>query len=429
MDIANTVEAKSSPLKITIVGAGIGGLAAAIGLRRNGHDVQVFEKGYMQLPDQTGAALHLCPNANGILRHWGVHAEKFGGSLMSRYVELSQDGTTLKDLDLTESNKRWPHPWHLVQREALHQELKRIATSLEGPGKPVTILRGEPVDGLDPARGTITLRTGGPEVKGDVIIGADGIRSTTRKFIKNVEPFPTGKAAYRFVIERSKAEEDETTAPLVCQMDTLILWFGQDTRMVMYPCKNNELLNYVGIHPAAKSEMNSHNNRTAWNNSATVKQVLETYKDFDPRLKALVGKLDVANHAYALKVWQLMDMETLPTWTSGRLALLGDAAHPFLPYQAQGAAQAIEDAAALSIVLPQGTPPDEVPERLKLYESIRAERAHRIQDYSRKTGQDWVDGKPVVDMRAFEEYNFNHDELAHSAAALKQWEMSRKPLA
>lgn len=103
-------------------------------------------------------------------------------------------------------------------------------------------------------------------------------------------------------------------------------------------------------------------------------------------------------------------MEILPTWINGKLALLGDAAHPFLPHQGQGAGVAMEDAVALSGVLPLGTTPADIPERLKLYEKIRYTRANAIQEFSRLAGKDWIGGKPQVDMMKYTVYNFGHDE-------------------
>ncbi|KAK4158479.1 hypothetical protein C8A00DRAFT_39198 [Chaetomidium leptoderma] len=375
--------------------------------------------GETDLDGDSGAALHLCPNAGGILQHWGIHAGNFGACLMSRFIELAQDGQTLKDIDLTESNARWPHPWHLVHRAAFHQELKRVAVSEDGVGLPVKLFPKRRVSDVDPLLG-VTLDDG-TLVLADVLIGADGLYSRTRQAIIKSSPlFRTGKAAFRFVMPRSLAESDPTAAaPVVTQKDTLTIWFADDRRVVMYPCNNNEWLNFVCIHP----DTESHTAPTdEWNRQASLDQVLHVFKDFDPRLKALFAKANPAT----IQVWQLLDMDKLPTWTSGKLALIGDAAHPCLPYQAQGGAQAIEDAAALAAVLPQGTPPEDVPDRLKLYESIRSERAHTVQHYSRVVGQNCVDGEPVVDMREFENYNFDHDEVAHAAAAFKQWEASRK---
>jgi 2-polyprenyl-6-methoxyphenol hydroxylase-like FAD-dependent oxidoreductase len=115
--------------------------------------------------------------------------------------------------------------------------------------------------------------------------------------------------------------------------------------------------------------------------------VLHVFRDFDPWLLALFTKANTAT----IKVWQLLDMETLPTWTSGKFALMGDAAHPCLPCKLH---------TYLAAVLPLGTTAAEVPERLKLYETIRFKRAFKIQEYSRLTGQDWVDGQPVVDSKS-----------------------------
>ena len=110
--------------------------------------------------------------------------------------------------------------------------------------------------------------------------------------------------------------------------------------------------------------------------------MLDIYQKFDPTLVALLDKADTTT----LKVWELLDMDQLPTWVTGRMALLGDAAHPFLPHQGQGAGCAMEDAAALAVALQRGTTVDEVAERLRLYESFRYERANRIQEYSRQAG-------------------------------------------
>lgn len=118
-------------------------------------------------------------------------------------------------------------------------------------------------------------------------------------------------------------------------------------------------------------------------------KMIQIYKGFDPAVLKLLAKADPET----VKVWKLLDMQEVPAWHHERLALLGDAAHPFLPHQGQGAGVAIEDAAALAVVLSPGTPVEEIPERLKLYDEIRHERATRIQEYSRLIGRDRSDGK------------------------------------
>lgn len=412
-----TIEDRPSNLKIIIVGAGIGGLSAAIGLRRNGHEVYLYEQS--AFASEVGAAVHLSPNSNGILRRWGIYAEEFGANPMNRLIELHQNGKIIRDIDLTEPNKRWQHPWHLVHRGNLHERLKKLATSKKGVGIPAQLHTSSKVMNVDTAQGLVTL-TNGETVAGDVIIGADGIYSVTRKYIKDAKLFSSGKAAFRFLIPRNVAESDPITAPLVEHHNTLRLWFGDDRRIVMYPCNNNELLNFVCIHP----DTESHATKTdEWNKQGSVEQVPKVFEAFDPAVKALIAKVDPST----LKVWQLLDMEKMPTLTKGKMVLLGDAGHPFTPHQGQGAGQAIEDAVALTTVFPKGTKPSEVFERLKLYEVIRYERAHTIQNYSRLAGSDWINGKPQVKMTKFTNYNFGHDEIDHSRNIFNRWLWSKNP--
>lgn len=405
-------------LNIAIIGAGIGGLTAAIGLRKNGHKISLYEQS--QFASETGAAIHLAPNSNGLLRRHGIMAEDFGAVEMCRLAEYNEKGVETRKVDLQEQNKMWQHPWMLVHRVKLHDRLKQVAAGKEGKGTPAELHLSSKVVEVDPENASFVLETG-EKVQADVVLGADGIYSKTRQFVSGQPSklFGSGKAAFRFLIGRKSACEDPEIAKLLENDNELVIWYGTDRRVVVYPCDNNELLNFVCIHPEAESQGGS----TEWNKQGSLDQLLKVYQDFDPKLLALFKKADPES----LKVWKLLDMEVLPTWVKGKLAILGDAAHPFLPHQGQGGGVAMEDATTLSVVLPLGTTPEEIPERLQLYERIRYERANNIQEYSREAGKDIVDGKPTIDMMKYTAYNFGFDEYDNSTNIFTKWRRSKNP--
>lgn len=190
-----------APLRIVVVGAGIGGLSAALSLRRNGHQVEVSlriifsQKKKMKtvwarvdsvpppsphqlyeqsrFANETGAAVHLAPNSNGVLRRWGIYAEEFGAVPTERVQERLSSGEIMKDVDCTVPNKMWQHPWLLSHRVNLHEKLKTLATSPEGVGTPAKLHTSSKVTRFDPEQGEVSLEDG-TTVTGDVILGADG---------------------------------------------------------------------------------------------------------------------------------------------------------------------------------------------------------------------------------------------------------------
>jgi hypothetical protein len=161
-----------------------------------------------------------------------------------------------------------------------------------------------------------------------------------------------------------------------------------------------------------------------WQQTGSKDRMLTIYKDFDEAVRTIIGKAEDP------KVWKLLDMDKMPSFVHERLALLGDAAHPFLPHQGQGGGQAIEDAVALAALLPLGTSRHEIHERLTLYNECRYERAHKIQDFTRTAGKDAgelaAEGKKL-DMMEYQKYNFGHDAHDFATKKLRQLLDSQDP--
>jgi 2-polyprenyl-6-methoxyphenol hydroxylase-like FAD-dependent oxidoreductase len=163
-----------------------------------------------------GAAIHLAPNANGILRRYGLYAETFGGVYLTHVTRYDDKGIRTKAMNLEESNKLWQHPWQLVHRVRLYEELKRVAVSENGAGKPAVLHTSSKVTDVATDTGIITLENG-TTIKADVVLGADGVYSRTRSFVsgRESEIFGSGKAAFRFLVARQKVLANPETANLV----------------------------------------------------------------------------------------------------------------------------------------------------------------------------------------------------------------------
>lgn len=274
----------------------------------------------------------------------------------------------------------------MAHRVELHDALKRAVSTPTSDGKAaIEIKTSSRVENVDPYNATITFADG-TQFQGDLIVGADGVHSISRTSLPNCEhikPFPSGKSAFRFLLAKQKVLDDPETAALVQHTGEQSMWYGVDRRIVMYPTSNNSILNFIVIHPDEESASETAGSDT-WDQSVNLDKMLKIFSSFSPSIAKILSQAEPES----VRVWKLLDMDPLPKFNESRLVLIGDAAHPFLPHQGQGAAVAIEDAAALAVVLPLDTTISEITDRLALYNEIRYKRATKIQSFSRLVGKD-----------------------------------------
>ncbi|KAJ7624662.1 FAD/NAD(P)-binding domain-containing protein [Roridomyces roridus] len=355
----------SQPLTISIVGAGIGGLTAAVALRRNGHTVQIFEAA--DLKTEIGAGLGVQANALKVYDHIGLCRENLHGIPWQATVRMSSD-----------CQERTICPWFvpglttnglLCHRIDLHEELKRLAIG-EGQGPPAILHPATKVIACDPEAGTITLQ-GGETVHADAVLGADGIHSVVRDHVVQdvLRPEDTGFSCFRAVVDASNVRDIPELEWVYGEVSGMRNIPGKDgSLLVVYPCRDGTLINIVAFYSDISDAT------AGWSGHATVDEFKTVFHEFHPKFLNL---LDLPLHSPIHK-WKLRVLPLLPTWVRGRTALLGDAAHATIPHLGQGAGMSIEDGGAIGCLLPAGTRAEDVPACLKAYEELRKERGEFI---------------------------------------------------
>ena len=358
------------PLSIAIVGAGIGGLAAATLLRRAGHEVHVFEQAAQFA--RVGAGIQMAPNAMKVLRLLGVEEQLVNKAFQADYA-LSRawdTGEPSSELPLGESvAQEFGAPYLFLHRADLHAAIASLVSS-------DNVHLNMKLKFFDQKASGVDLHfTNGVMIKADAVIGADGVHSLIRTQILGPErPRFTGKVAYRTTFPASRIQ-GVNMAPVRTK------WWGADRHMVVYfVTRNRDELYFVTSVPEKADWMTPE----SWSAKGDLEELRAAYAGFHPEVQAI---LQACPEVYK---WALFEREPLPRWSEGRVALLGDACHPMTPYMAQGAASALEDAAILSRVL-TGVEADGLDAAFKLYEAIRKPRASAIQSSS--SANTWLKGK------------------------------------
>jgi len=350
-------------MRVIVIGAGIGGLAATLTLRRAGLEVSVFE----QAPQlrEIGAGIQISPNATRILYRLGLADALHRVAVRPLAIEIHRwdDGRLLtrqRLADVCEENFGAPY-YHLHRPDLLE---------VLGAALPDGVLH------LDHRCVGIAQRASKVEVKfhngvaadADLVVGADGIHSTIRGLILGPEsPRFSGHVAYRGLVPAARL------AHLGLEVNAS-MWWGPDHHFVHYFV--GEGARYVNWVAIGRGEWRIE----SWTTRGEIADALQEFAGWHPQVGAIISAAEFTNR------WALYDRDPLPNWTVGRVTLLGDAAHAMLPYMAQGAGQSIEDAAVLAKCLERVSADNDMSAALRRYEEIRRPRASLCQAGSRANG-------------------------------------------
>ncbi|KAJ5302936.1 Monooxygenase FAD-binding [Penicillium atrosanguineum] len=356
------VQTANVPLDVIVVGAGIGGMAAALTLGMRGHRVVVLEAAPKIA--EVGAGIQVSPNMLRLFERWGVsdliHAQDV--ALEHIHVRRWEDGKLLASVPV---NKTFGQQV-VIHRADLHNALIDRALALDN----VHLHENSVVTDVAFNPASVTLANG-TIIRGDVVIGADGIKSTIRGHLledSSIKAIATGDAAYRIMLPRSVMERDPELKELIDEPQAT-RWLGPSRHIIAYPVRKHELYNVVLLHPDGQEVEES------WTTKGSKQAMVNNYKGWDPKITKII---DLVEEDEVLE-WKLCLHSPLKTWIRGSVALIGDACHPMLPYVAQGAAQAVEDAAALGVLLSLISSRHEIPDALKVYEQSRKQRAETVQ--------------------------------------------------
>jgi 3-hydroxybenzoate 6-monooxygenase len=351
--------------RVLIAGGGIGGLTAAIALGRRGIEAEVLERS--GFTEETGAGIQLGPNATRALRKLGVldaiRPSAFRPEAMWLYDGLS--GRRLQALPLGKrAEKHYGAPYLTIHRADLHVGLRAVAETLAS----VELRPNFEVTSVETVGDHVVARTAdGTEAKGSSLIGADGLWSTVRKLVApQAELRFAGATAWRALLP-CKGLPSPFDAPVIG------VWFGSGAHLVHYPVCGGHSLNVVAITEGGVGGQ-------GWNQQADAAALLARFRPLAGEAKSLLER------TVGWRSWSLYRLAALKNFSAGRLVLLGDAAHPVLPYLAQGAALAIEDALSLGQVLE--TSSSDLVAAFHRYEKLRRARVDRVQSLSRRYG--WI---------------------------------------
>lgn len=353
-------------LKVAVVGAGMGGLAVAATLRQVGVDVEVYEQASRF--GRIGAGIQMMPNSMKVLRGIGVE-DKLRQVAFAPFSHLNRVGDTgeiMRELPMPEA--LYGAPYLCMHRADLHDALASVVPS-------DIIHLNKKLTGLEQDGGPVTLQfSDGTTATADAVIGADGVHSVVRDIVVGPDaPVHKGRIAYRAVFR----------ADLMGGFDigpSRTKWWGKDRHIVIYyTARDKSELYFVTSVPEDAGWMT----KESWSAKGDVNELREAYAGFHQDVR------NVLNACPDCHKWAILEREPLPTWSKGRVALLGDSAHPMTPYMAQGAATSIEDSAIMARCL-KDVGASDIEAAFKRYEAHRKPRTSMVQAIS--SANTWMQG-------------------------------------
>jgi 2-polyprenyl-6-methoxyphenol hydroxylase-like FAD-dependent oxidoreductase len=355
-------------LDAVVVGGGIGGLGSALALARAGYAVRVLE----QEPEfgEVGAGLQMAPNATRLLRSWDLLDEVIDLGVTPRRLVMRDalDGSELTHLDLAETARRYGAPYVVIHRTDLHTVLLRgcreagVDLVTDAAVHDVEIASDHAVAVGDRRRDT-----------GAVVLAADGLGSRLRARLSADEPVSSAYVAYRGALPLAELTDTSGLA-----LDDVVVYIGPGCHFVQYPLRRGEMFNQVAVFRSPKALAGEED----WG----------TPDELDAAFAATCDPIKAAlPNLWRNRWWRMYDREPITDWVDGRLALTGDAAHPMLQYLAQGACQALEDAAQLAEQATKARSADgtDWDRALAAYAEIRTVRTARVQRTARQWGDLW----------------------------------------
>ncbi|HEX5402457.1 MAG TPA: FAD-dependent monooxygenase [Pseudonocardiaceae bacterium] len=340
---------------VLVVGAGLAGLTLGGALAANGTACRVIEQTLTL--GEVGAGIQLAPNATRVLHRLGMADDLRKIGVRPEAVEMRgwADNRVLGRTELGQAcERRYGAPYYTVHRAELHELL---ADRL--PADALTL--GMRCTGVESVDGGVLARFGSDDpVTARMCVGADGIHSIVRDALAVDEPRFSGQTIYRGVVPADRV-------PYLLDEPKVVLWLGPRQHFVCYPIAAGRLVSFGATTPAEKWYTES------WSMPAHVSDVAEAYRGWHPDVTRVIDAADRVSR------WALHDRQPLDRWSTDRTTLIGDAAHPMLPFLAQGANQGIEDAAVLAACLASG-----LPDPLATYQELRTARTARIQRISQR---------------------------------------------